>query len=343
MFDNDLCVRQLRYSGMMETARIRRAGYPIRHSYREFVERYKYLMPGIGPMNQIDHQVVSKKICQTIFKNVSSDYQFGDTKIFLKDFHDILLEEERSRIFLKHILVLQRGFRRIIFRRWIRKIRTAAITIQKHWRARGYRTNYLAMRIGFYRLQACIQSRQLVHKFGALKKNVIGFQAHCRGYLTRKHVKTRITEKAKCLQEIMLQRQNDEKEFKRTGNPNWEEDAKVNFMARFAELSRRFDIVDDRRVEDDNSRKVDVAQTVHRLNAEEDNRVVDDVFGFLRQTSDGSGGGGSVGGSGGGGGAVNGVSEKIVLFEAESKIKKIIPRKLLSRPVQFYTYTSSRL
>lgn len=337
MFDNDLCVRQLRYSGMMETARIRRAGYPIRHSYREFVERYKYLMAGIGPINQIDHRVVSKKICKSIFHNVSDDYQFGDTKIFLKDFHDILLEEERSRIFLKHILVLQRGFRRIIFRRWIHKIRNAAVTIQKHWRSRGYRTNYLTMRIGFYRLQACIQSRQLVHKFGVLKKNVIGIQARCRGYLTRKHIHTRITEKAKCLQEIIAQRQRDEQEFKRAGNPNWEEDAKVNFMARFAELSRRFDIVDDRRISgDNNDRKMDVAQTVHRLNAEEDNRVVDDVFGFLRQTSDGSGGG-SVGGG------VNGVSEKIVLFEAESKIKKIIPRKLLSRPVQFYSYTSSRL
>lgn len=45
-FDKDLCVRQLRYSGMMETARIRRAGYPMRHNYKDFVERYRHL--GIG-------------------------------------------------------------------------------------------------------------------------------------------------------------------------------------------------------------------------------------------------------------------------------------------------------
>lgn len=320
----------------METARIRRAGYPIRHAYREFVERYKYLIPGVGPINQIDHRTVSQKICKSIFKEVAADYQFGGTKIFLKDFHDIILEEERARIFLKHIVVLQRGFRRIIFRRWIRKLRNAAVTIQKHWRAHGYRSDFLAMRTGFYRLQACILSRQLVHKFTESKKNVIGIQAHCRGYLTRKHVKARITEKAGCLQELISLREKDEKEFKRNGNPNWEEDAKVNFMARFAELSRKFDIVDDRV-----TNQQSVAETVHRLNAEENTRVVEDVFYFLRQTSDGDDAGREIGG--GDPANVNGVSEKVVFFEAESKIKKIIPRKLLSRPVKFYTYTSSRL
>ena len=38
LFDRHLCVRQLRYSGMMETIRIRHAGYPIRYSFVEFVE-----------------------------------------------------------------------------------------------------------------------------------------------------------------------------------------------------------------------------------------------------------------------------------------------------------------
>lgn len=49
LFDRELCIRQLRYSGMMETIRIRRAGYPIRYTFVEFVERYRVLMPGIKP------------------------------------------------------------------------------------------------------------------------------------------------------------------------------------------------------------------------------------------------------------------------------------------------------
>ncbi len=44
LFDRELCIRQLRYSGMMETIRIRKAGYPIRHTFDEFLERYRVLL-----------------------------------------------------------------------------------------------------------------------------------------------------------------------------------------------------------------------------------------------------------------------------------------------------------
>lgn len=60
LFDRHLCVRQLRYSGMMETIRIRRAGYPIRYSFVEFVERYRVLLPGVKPAyKQVQSQGLS--------------------------------------------------------------------------------------------------------------------------------------------------------------------------------------------------------------------------------------------------------------------------------------------
>lgn len=45
LFDRELCIKQLRYSGMMETIQIRKAGYPIRYSFEEFFERYRVLLP----------------------------------------------------------------------------------------------------------------------------------------------------------------------------------------------------------------------------------------------------------------------------------------------------------
>ena len=75
-------MRQLRYSGMMETIRIRRAGYPIRHTFAEFVDRYRILGSNIGPSHTVDCKDASKKICSSVLGN--ADFQMGKTKVFLK-------------------------------------------------------------------------------------------------------------------------------------------------------------------------------------------------------------------------------------------------------------------
>ena len=47
---------------MMETIRIRRAGYPIRHSFFEFVERYRFLIPGIPPAHKMKDHVSDQNL-----------------------------------------------------------------------------------------------------------------------------------------------------------------------------------------------------------------------------------------------------------------------------------------
>ncbi|XP_048643964.1 unconventional myosin-VIIa isoform X2 [Marmota marmota marmota] len=84
LFDRHLCVRQLRYSGMMETIRIRRAGYPIRYSFVEFVERYRVLLPGVKPAyKQGDLRGTCQRIAEAVL-GTHDDWQIGKTKIFLK-------------------------------------------------------------------------------------------------------------------------------------------------------------------------------------------------------------------------------------------------------------------
>jgi myosin VIIa len=82
IFDRNLCVRQLRYSGMMETIRIRRAGYPIRHTFAEFVDRYRILASGVKPSHVEDCRAASNKICLAVLGD--SDFQLGKSKVFLK-------------------------------------------------------------------------------------------------------------------------------------------------------------------------------------------------------------------------------------------------------------------
>ena len=44
-FDEDTVQRQLRYTGMLETVRIRQAGYNVRLTYDEFIQMYRILLP----------------------------------------------------------------------------------------------------------------------------------------------------------------------------------------------------------------------------------------------------------------------------------------------------------
>lgn len=45
VFDEETVQRQLRYTGMLETVRIRQAGYNVRLTYEEFIQLYRILLP----------------------------------------------------------------------------------------------------------------------------------------------------------------------------------------------------------------------------------------------------------------------------------------------------------
>lgn len=134
-FDRELCCKQLRYSGMMETIRIRRAGYPIRYTFAEFVDRYRFLLAGIEPSHKTpDCRSVTAKLCNSVLGSV--DYQLGKTKVFLKDAHDLYLEQERERVLTKKILTVQKVIRGWYYRRRFLLMRVSCIKIQRRWR--GY-------------------------------------------------------------------------------------------------------------------------------------------------------------------------------------------------------------
>lgn len=39
-FETQLVLEQLRYCGILETVKIRKAGFPVRHTFQDFVQRY---------------------------------------------------------------------------------------------------------------------------------------------------------------------------------------------------------------------------------------------------------------------------------------------------------------
>jgi myosin-7 len=76
-FDNTLVLAQLRYSGMLETIRIRKSGYPVRFPYQDFVGRFRFL---------VNSNLTNPREACTAYLKVhsKSDWKEGSTKIFLK-------------------------------------------------------------------------------------------------------------------------------------------------------------------------------------------------------------------------------------------------------------------
>ncbi|TMS19901.1 Unconventional myosin-VIIa [Larimichthys crocea] len=189
LFDRELCMRQLRYSGMMETIRIRKAGYPVRYTFDEFLGRYRVLLK----TSLCDPKKESKeKCCESICKTVlakGEDWKTGKTKIFLKDSHDTMLEVERMKELNVKALIIQKVLKGYKHRRQFLRQKAAALVIQKYWRGHKGRKLYRTVQHGYARLQAQVRSRQLHFHYQKKRHAALVLQTELRGYLARKEWK----------------------------------------------------------------------------------------------------------------------------------------------------------
>ncbi|MEJ1273028.1 developmentally regulated GTP binding protein 2 [Cricetulus griseus] len=157
LFEPDVMMAQLRYSGVLETVRIRKEGFPVRLPFQVFIDRYRCLValklnvPADGDM------CVSllSRLC-----TVTSDmYRVGVSKLFLKEHLHQLLESMRERVQNRAALTLQRYLRGFFIQRHFRSLRRKIILLQS--RARGFlaRQRYQQMR------QSLVKFRSLVHTY----------------------------------------------------------------------------------------------------------------------------------------------------------------------------------
>lgn len=191
LFDRELCIRQLRYSGMMETVHIRKSGFPIRYSFEEFSQRFRVLLPSAVRKELRDKfRQMALRIAE-MWLGTDKDWKVGKTKIFLKDNQDTLLEVQRSQALDKAAVSIQRVLRGYKYRKEFLRQRQAAVTLQAGWRGYYNRRNFKLILLGFERLQAIARSHLLTKQFQALRQRMVQLQALCRGYLVRQQVQAR--------------------------------------------------------------------------------------------------------------------------------------------------------
>ncbi|XP_067851710.1 unconventional myosin-VIIa-like [Heptranchias perlo] len=185
LFDRELCIMQLRYSGLMETICIRKSGYPIWYTCPDFVQQYKILLP--SALWQVKEES-AHSCCRQIAKSVigiDGDWKMGRTKIFLKEDDNLSLELKRDRILTAKVLMIQKVMRGLKDRKNFLRQKSSALQIQSHWRGYQCRKKCKVVRLGFARLQALCRAREIAKQYEGTRRRIIRFQARCRGYLMR--------------------------------------------------------------------------------------------------------------------------------------------------------------
>ncbi|XP_011865309.1 PREDICTED: myosin-IIIb-like isoform X1 [Vollenhovia emeryi] len=132
-YDKVKVVKQLRYTGVLETIRIRQNGFSHRIPFNEFLKRYCFLAFGYD-----ERVIANRDNCRLLLLRLKMDgWALGKTKVFLKYYHveflSKLYEEQ-----LRKIIVVQ-----ACVRRWLAKMRfkkkkwqvaVSVVTLQRHIR-----------------------------------------------------------------------------------------------------------------------------------------------------------------------------------------------------------------
>ena len=126
-------LHQIKYLGLQENVRIRRAGFAYRQTFDKFVERFALLSPRLSYAGEYTYTGDVRSASMIIFKDTSipeEEYQMGVTKAFIKTPETLFgLEHMRDRYWHNMAVRIQRAWRN-----YLRYRAEAATRIQRFWR-----------------------------------------------------------------------------------------------------------------------------------------------------------------------------------------------------------------
>lgn len=179
---------------MLETVRIRRAGYNVRLTYDEFIQLYRILLPkGLLSTQKdvrdfMDHMDLNKQ-----------HYQLGTTKIYMRESQKMCLDYKLHMKIIDSIVKIQRWFKARIQRDKFIAWRSAATRIQSWWRMHSAQIQLYRLKM---RLNAAILIQSTFRMFRErrayqkLRQGVVIVQSHVRGKLARIRYKRNVRQKA---------------------------------------------------------------------------------------------------------------------------------------------------
>lgn len=136
-FEANKVIKQLRYTGVMETIKIRQHGFSHRILFSDFLKRYCFLAYGFN-----ERVVANRESCRLALVRLKMDgWALGKSKVFLKYYHVEFLSKLYEDKIRKIVLVqsfVRRWLAKIRFRALKREKEVSALTLQRH--VRGWLT-----------------------------------------------------------------------------------------------------------------------------------------------------------------------------------------------------------
>ncbi|XP_030365504.1 unconventional myosin-IXb isoform X6 [Strigops habroptila] len=191
LFDENLVLQQLRYTGMLETVRIRRSGYSAKYTFQEFIDQFQVLLPKNAKASKEDIGVYLNKL-----KLNENYYQIGKTKVFMKEAERQRLQDTLHKEVIRKIILLQSWLRMVLERRRFLRTRQAAVVLQACWRSRCVRMALQRNNAAIY-IQSAWRRYRERKCYLQQKRRICLLQAMVRGHLQRKRFQKMAIEKQK--------------------------------------------------------------------------------------------------------------------------------------------------
>ncbi|PBK76854.1 hypothetical protein ARMSODRAFT_1012068 [Armillaria solidipes] len=132
-YDVKAILHQIKYLGLQENIRVRRAGFAYRNAFEKIVERFYLLSPNTSYAGEYTWQGDSKSGCEQILKDTGiakDEWQMGVTKAFIKNPETLFaLETMRDKYWHNMAARIQRAFRN-----YMRYKHECARRIQRFWK-----------------------------------------------------------------------------------------------------------------------------------------------------------------------------------------------------------------
>ncbi|XP_065184924.1 unconventional myosin heavy chain 6-like [Sycon ciliatum] len=167
VYDDELIITQLRYSGMLDIIRIRREGFPVHVPASSFLDKYRCL--AVNDTLPSDEKKAVAHILKSL-KVPETEWQIGKTMVFLRNSVFDPLEERRLILLTTKIVLIQKVWRGYVQRQAFLKKKAAAVRIQSWYRGRRQRLWYIKQRRAAITLQSHLRGMFAREIYAALKE-----------------------------------------------------------------------------------------------------------------------------------------------------------------------------